>query len=67
MARPVSKISVNQQDNGIIVKSIGQSPKSCESMVQSRVQSTAQSTPESRYSMNPILTDYFNTFMAKRV
>ena len=30
---------VNRQDSNIIVKSIDQSPKSCESMVQSTVQS----------------------------
>ena len=45
----VSKMSVNRQDSNIIVKSIDQNPKSCESMVQSRVQSMVQSSPEFRY------------------
>ena len=45
MARPISNTSVNRQDSDIIVKSIDQSPKICESMVQSRVQSTVQSSP----------------------
>ena len=39
MVRPVSKTSVDRQDSDSIVKSIGQSTKSCESRVQSTVQS----------------------------
>ena len=49
MACPVSRTSVNQQDNDIIVKSIDQNPNSCES----RVQSTVQSSPKSRYCSDP--------------
>ena len=57
VARPVSKASVNWQDSDIIVKSIDQSPKTCESTVQSTVQSSVQSmvqsSPESRYGRHP--------------
>ena len=46
-------MSVNRQDSNIIVKSIDQNPKICESMVQSRFHSMIQSSPESRYCRDP--------------
>ena len=52
-AHPISKATVNQQGNDIIVKSIDQCPNSCEFMVQSRVQFMVQYSPESRYCRDP--------------
>ena len=55
MARPVSKATVNRQDSDIIVKSIDQSKKSCEFLVQSRVQSRSSPVQNPGIVETPLL------------